>query len=77
MNLSVTADNAALVASAHGTEEGRDSLRPAMPLLVLAVIWLAAAIVFGAPAIIFPALAAVAAVFYVLIQLTLGKVEVS
>ena len=56
----------------------RSVLRPVPAALIMgAVIWLAAAIVFGAPAIIFPALAAVAAVFYVLIQLTLGKVEVS
>ena len=77
MNLSVTADSAALAVSAHGAEEGRDSLRPALPFLLLAAVWLVAAIVFGAPAIIIPALAAVATIFFVLIQLTLGKVEVS
>ena len=79
----MTAASAALAAneafSAHRSagEEGRDSLRPALPFINLAAMWLLAALVFGFPAIIIPALCAVAAMFYVLIQLTLGKIEVS
>ena len=56
---------------------GRDSIGPALPFILFALAWLAAAITFGFPGIIIPALAAVVAMFWVLIMLTLGKVEVS
>lgn len=56
---------------------GRDNIGPALPFILYALAWLAAALVFGFPGVIIPALTAVAAIFFVLIQLTLGKVEVS